>query len=238
LPTRALDVEGSIANLERAVSARLADTQTLRKQAAQQALAAQGHLDSLWREYETAAEKPSLLFVEKRAAKYEEDLTATRTEETRLQRHEDAIRSESLRSAVRDAAERLISEVARAGQSALHPVISRVFEAVVFSTTTGTEPRAIVSDVSRCPAIVLVGQTLMLVPIARREPVETVRWSYPESGDWDAEVPRRAALGRGAENDGNLNQLIPKASTPSARRTNLTAPPGPAPSISATLITE
>jgi DNA invertase Pin-like site-specific DNA recombinase len=66
---KVLDVEGSVANLEQAVSARLADTQTLRKQAAQQALAAQGHLDSLWRDYETAAEKPSLLFVEKRSTR-------------------------------------------------------------------------------------------------------------------------------------------------------------------------
>jgi hypothetical protein len=128
--------------------------------------------------------------------------------------------------------------VATAGQSALHPVISRVFEAVVFSTTMGKEPRAIVSDVSRCPAIVLVGQTLMLFPIARREAVETVKWSYPGAADWDVEVPRRAALGSAGKNDANLNQLIPKASTPSARRTNLTVPPGPAPSISATLITE
>src|SRR6202011_1200087 len=60
-------------------------------------------------------------------------------------------------------------------------------------------------------------------------PTTTLTSSWPDS---DSSCSWPTAPG------GSSNQLIPKASTPSARRTNLTAPPGPAPPISATLITE
>jgi hypothetical protein len=225
-----VDVEATVANLARLAERELADAAELRADAERDAMRAEALAHRVREEWERGGDNaPSLAFVEEQIERYRRDAEAARARANRQAVREATLGHDALVvEAQRRARETLDAIRTNGGGDALRGLLPRLFERIV----VGTVGARWGANVLERAAVVEVGANTLIAAIPRPEAAR-LESAYivlgPRAGE-KLPVMKFERSPLFGDSEVFSNQLTPNASTPSSRRRNFTAPPGPAPS--------
>jgi len=235
----AVDAEATVAQLTVLAERQLADAAALAAEAERDAMRAEDYGRRALREWEAGGDNgPSLAFVEATVEKYQAEAAAAQARaDAQRSREARLARSTLVEEAAARAREALDAIRASGGSDALRALLPRLFRRVVVATVGAViHPDVLPSGMVAAVSVdTRVGEVL-LMPEPLPEAVVQQRGFLLASGA-ELELDGLERLPLYGDSEVITNQLRPKASTPSSRRTNRTAPVGPPASRSRILTT-